>query len=265
MSQAITLFLALASMAILGSWCPAHAAPGNDVEQTQETGAKTLDVAYIPTPQHVVDLMLVLARVKKEDVLYDLGCGDGRIVLTAAKQYGCRALGVDIDPARVRESLHNVKEADLENLITIRQQDIFELDLSEADVVTMYLTPKLNVRLIPQLEKMKPGSRIVSHDWDMLGVEPDTVVIVSNRSYREHKIYLWEVPLNKEPIIDDPPIIDDDPPIMSRPLSGVWTYTSQHAYQRILLVVVIASLGMAAFLGAAQARRRDQPNKRPAE
>ena len=99
----------------------------------------------------------------------------------------------------------------------------------------------------------------------MLGVEPDTVVIVSNRSYGEHKVYLWEVPLNKEPIIDDPPIIDDDPPIMSRPLSGVWTYTSQHAYQRILLVVVIASLGMAAFLGAAKERRRDRRNKRQAE
>ncbi len=166
-------------------------------EQTKESGAREPDVEYVPTPQHVVNLMLELVNVKKTDLLYDLGCGDGRIVITAAKKYGCKALGVDIDPARVRESLANVKAANLENLVTIEQKDIFELDLSEADVVTLYLLPELNVRLIPQLEMMKPGSRVVSYDFDMLGVEPDAVVTISDRLDGEYKIYLWRVPLNK--------------------------------------------------------------------
>lgn len=158
--------------------------------QLKESGAKKPDVDYVPTPQHIVNLMLEMANVKKTDLLYDLGGGDGRIVITAAKKYGCKTLGVDIDPALVRKSLGNVKAANLENLVTIEQNDIFELDLSKADVVTLYLRPELNVRLIPQLEMMKPGSRIVSHDFDMLGVKPDTVVTISARLEEEHKIYL---------------------------------------------------------------------------
>ena len=160
---------------------------------------RALDVVFIPTPQDVVDKMLELVEVKKDDLLYDLGCGDGRIVVTAAKKYGCRAIGYDLDPDRVKESMENVENNDVGHLVGIEQKDIFTLDLSEADVITLYLLPSLNVRLIPQLEKLKPGSRIVSHDFDMEGVKPDKVVkLTSSNDQAEHKIYLWTTPLKRE-------------------------------------------------------------------
>ena len=157
------------------------------------------DVIYVPTPQQVVDKMLELAEVKKDDLVYDLGCGDGRIVVTAAKKYGCRGVGYDINPKRIKESLENVEKNNVGNLVRIEQEDIFTLDLSEANVITLYLLPSLNVKLIPQLEKLKPGSRIVSHDFDMRGVTPDKVVkINSDNEYSEHTVYLWTTPLKKE-------------------------------------------------------------------
>jgi hypothetical protein len=160
---------------------------------------RTPDVIFVPTPQEVVEKMLELAQVKKDDLLYDLGCGDGRIPVTAAKKYGCRAFGYDIDPQRIRESLDNVAKNNIGNLVTIEQKDIFTLDLSGANVITLYLLPSLNVKLIPQLEKLKPGSRIVSHDFDMKGVKPDKVVnITSEQGYNEHTVYLWTTPLQKE-------------------------------------------------------------------
>ncbi|HLW66455.1 MAG TPA: methyltransferase domain-containing protein [Gemmataceae bacterium] len=158
------------------------------------------DVIYVPTPQAVVDEMLKMADVKKGDVVYDLGCGDGRIVVTAAKKYGCKATGFDIDPARIKDSNENVKKNKVEDLVQIKQEDIFKLDLSKASVITLYLLPDLNVKLIPQLEKLKPGSRIVSHDFDMKGVKPKKVVHVTppGDAEREHTIYLWITPLEKE-------------------------------------------------------------------
>lgn len=158
------------------------------------------DVIFVPTPQEVVDEMLKLAEVKKDDVLYDLGCGNGIIVVTAAKTYGCKCVGFDIDPERIKESLDNVKKNGVEKLVEIKREDIFTLDLSQANVITLYLLPDLNVKLIPQLEKMKPGSRIVSHDFDMRGVKPKKVVKVKPKgeNQREHTIYLWTVPLEKE-------------------------------------------------------------------
>ena len=120
--------------------------------------------------------MLELAEVKKDDLVYDLGCGDGRIVITAAKRYGCKAVGYDIDPQRVKESLENVEKNEVGHLVRIEEKDIFTLDLSKANVITLYLLPSLNVKLLPQLEKLKPGSRIVSHDLRMRGVKPDKVV-----------------------------------------------------------------------------------------
>ncbi len=156
------------------------------------------DVHFVPTPQVVVDKMLELAKVTKDDLLYDLGCGDGRIVVTAAKRYGCKAVGYDIDPQRVEESLENVEKNKVGRLVKIFEKDIFTLDLSDANVITLYLLPRLNVKLIPQLEKLKPGSRIVSHDFDMKGVEPDKVVtVISKKDESEHKVYLWTTPLKK--------------------------------------------------------------------
>jgi uncharacterized protein (TIGR03000 family) len=155
------------------------------------------DVVFVPTPQAVVDRMLELANVTKDDVVYDLGCGDGRIVVTAAKKYGCKAYGFDVDPERIAESKENVKKNGVEDLVTIEKKDIFKLDLSKASVVTLYLLPSLNVKLVPQLEKLKPGSRIVSHAFDMEGYKPKEVVKVKADG-EEHRVFLWVTPLEKE-------------------------------------------------------------------
>jgi len=169
-------------------------------QETQEEveSSREPDIHYVPTPQEVVDKMLELVEVKKDDLVYDLGCGDGRIVVTAAKRYGCKAVGYDIDPQRVKESLENVKKNNVGHLVRIEEKDIFTLDLSKANVITLYLLPSLNVKLIPQLEKLKPGSRIVSHDFRMRGVKPDKVVkLTSDDDYEEHKVFLWTSPLKK--------------------------------------------------------------------
>lgn len=172
---------------------------GLDEEMDSELEAsRRPDVIFVPTPQEVVDRMLELAQVTKDDLVYDLGCGDGRIVATAAKRFGCRAIGFDIDPERVKESKATVAEMGVEDLVEIREEDIFKLDLSEASVITLYLLPDLNVRLIPQLEKLKPGSRIVSHAFDMRGVKPDLVETVEGELGSQHTVYLWTTPLNKE-------------------------------------------------------------------
>lgn len=163
-------------------------------EQTNEY--REPDVIFVPTPQDVVDKMLELAQVTKDDLVYDLGCGDGRIVVTAAKRYGCKAVGYDIDPERVKESLQNVQKNNVGHLVTIEQKDIFTLDLSEANIITLYLLPSLNVKLFPQLENLKPGSRIVSHEFRMRGIKPDKIIkLHSNYDQEEHKIYLWTTPL----------------------------------------------------------------------
>ena len=249
---------------------------------------KEPDVIYVPTAQGVVDRMLELAEVKKTDLVYDLGCGDARIVITAAKKYGCKAVGYDIDPLRIADSNRNLKLAvllgalttdsqgsekgvrigrpfpkgpaaqaglkegdvikamdskavangrqlvellkkkehgdkvnftvarnsenkeialtsgsdEVDKRVTIEKKDIFTLDLSKAQVITLYLLPELNVKLIPQLEKLKPGCRIVSHDFDMRGVKPKKVERITTKddsgNEREHTIYLWTTPLEKE-------------------------------------------------------------------
>lgn len=169
-------------------------------QETATAVKRTPDVVYVPTPHDVVAKMLELAQVSKTDIVYDLGCGDGRIVVSAAKQFGCRGVGFDINPVRVAESVENVRKNRVASLVQIKEADIFAQDLRPASVVTLYLLPQLNVRLIPQLEKLKPGSRIVSHDFDMEGVKPDRVVTVNSQEDGvEHHIYLWTVPLKKEP------------------------------------------------------------------
>jgi SAM-dependent methyltransferase len=175
-----------------GSWCSEAEKP---VKKTREP-----DVIFLPTPQDVVERMLKEANVSEKDVVFDLGCGDGRIVITAAKKYKCRCAGYDIDPERVKESRENVKKNGIDTLVSIHQEDIFKLDLSKASVITLYLLPELNVRLIPQLKKLKPGSRIVSHDFNMRGVTPDKVIKMrSKKDESIHRIYLWTAPLKTGP------------------------------------------------------------------
>ncbi len=155
-------------------------------------------VVFIPTPHDVAARMLELAAVGKDDVVYDLGCGDGRIVVAAAKQYGCRARGVDIDPRRVEESRANVHRGGVEALVTIEKQDLFAVDLRPASVVVLYLSPKYNGQLLPQLEKLRPGSRIVSHQFAIPGIEPEKAIRMrSKEDPHEHTLYLWTAPLKK--------------------------------------------------------------------
>lgn len=158
-----------------------------------------LDVIYVATPQDVAERMLTLAKVTESDRVYDLGCGDGRIVVTAAKQYGCQAVGFDIDPQRVKEARDNAARQGVTDRVRIEQKDIFTLDLAPADVIALYLTPELNVKLLPQLDKLRPGVRIVSHSWPMAGVRPDRVVKMQSREDgHEHTLYLWTTPLQRK-------------------------------------------------------------------
>lgn len=162
------------------------------------------DVHFVPTPHKVVEIMLRLADIKEDDIVYDLGCGDGRIVIAAAKKAGARSYGFDIDPAMVEKSIENVKKHGVEHLVTIKEQDIFELDISEASVITLYLLPSLNVKLIPQLETLKPGSRIVSHDFGMTGITPDVEATVYLENGRTSRVYLWTTPLRKSEPEEEP-------------------------------------------------------------
>lgn len=156
-------------------------------------------VPYVPTPQEVVERMLDLAGVKKGDVVYDLGSGDGRIVVTAAKKYGVRAIGFEIDPERIKESHENIKKAGVEKLVEIRQQDIRTVDLSAASVLTMYLLPEVNLMIRPNIWKqMKPGSRIVSHDFDMGDWKPLKTEHIKDGSSWDHTLYLWQIDAAKK-------------------------------------------------------------------
>ena len=156
-------------------------------------------VPYVPTPQEVVDRMLELAQVKKGDVVYDLGSGDGRIVVTAAKKYGVKAIGFEIDPERIKESHENIKKAGVEKLVEIRQQDIRTVDLSGASVLTMYLLPEVNLMIRPNIWKqMKPGSRIVSHDFDMADWKPLKTEHIKDGSSWDHTLYLWQIDAAKK-------------------------------------------------------------------
>jgi 2-polyprenyl-3-methyl-5-hydroxy-6-metoxy-1,4-benzoquinol methylase len=160
---------------------------------TTETAQKQPDVVYVPTPEKVVDKMLEVAKVSKNDVLYDLGSGDGRIPITAAKKFGTRGIGIDIDPERIREANANAKKAGVSDKVTFRQQDLFTSDFSEATVVTLYLLPELNVKLRDQLFKqLKPGTRIVSHAFDMGDWKPEKTLQVDGRT-----VYYWTIPAQK--------------------------------------------------------------------
>lgn len=151
-------------------------------------------VPYVRTPEKVVNAMLRVAKVGKDDVVYDLGCGDGRIVIAAAKR-GARGVGIDIDPERIRESIANAEAAGVSDRVQFFQKDLFEVDLSEATVVTLYLVPQINLKLRPKLlAELRPGSRVVSHNYDMGDWEPTRKVRVGART-----IYYWVIPERSQP------------------------------------------------------------------
>lgn len=151
---------------------------------------------FIRTPDEIVEEMLAMAAPREGETLYDLGCGDGRIVVRAAEEYGCHSVGFDIDPERISEARENALRHGVQDRVTVIEQDIFTLDLTEADVITLYLLPRLNARLIPQLQQLRPGSRIVSHDFDLPGIVPDRVVRVpTSDNQLGHVLYLWTAPL----------------------------------------------------------------------
>lgn len=165
--------------------------PGNDFDPADFVrGRPRLDVPYIATDLQVVDAMLGLAEVKPDDNVIDLGSGDGRILIAAARSLGAHGLGVDIDPARVREATANAEEAGVSSRVRFRQQDLFETPLGGADVLTLYLLPEVNLRLRPRiLGQMRPGTRVVSHDYDMGDWHWD-----QRRRVGDAIIYLWTVP-----------------------------------------------------------------------
>ena len=173
----LSVVLLLAALAVAQQGPPAH-----------------LDVPFVPSPNAVVDAMLKLADVKSTDVVYDLGCGDGRIVVAAAKTYRAHGVGVDIDPERIREARENARQAGVENLVKFEQNDLFRADLRDATVVTLYLLPNVNQRLKPKLlNELKPGTRIVSHSFDMGDWKPDREQTIDGRY-----LYLWTVPEKKK-------------------------------------------------------------------
>ena len=172
-------------------------------------GCSTLrppDVEYVPTPHEVVVEMLNMAEVTKDDVVYDLGCGDGRIVIAAAKQYGARGVGVEIDPELIKVCQEKARKAGVTDRVRFLLRDLFETDIREATVVALYLTPELNLQLRPKLfRELKPGARIVSHDFDMGDWKPDAMREMRNVQFffpddmtrvRDTKFYYWVIPAN---------------------------------------------------------------------
>jgi SAM-dependent methyltransferase len=166
---------------------PAGSGAGTRQEFPLEIPGK--DVPYVPTPENVVEEMLRLARPTQQDLVYDLGSGDGRILITAAKKYGARGIGVDIDPRLVREARENAEKAGVAHLVTFREGDLFRTDLREATIVTLYLLPSVNLRLRPKLfQELAPGTRIVSHNYNMGDWQPEQTVRLG-----DHFVYFWTI------------------------------------------------------------------------
>jgi SAM-dependent methyltransferase len=152
-----------------------------------------LDVPYEPSSEEVVKTMLEIAKVGKNDLVYDLGCGDGRIVIAAAQKTGARGVGVDLDPERIKESLENARKAKVTDRVEFYQQDLFQADISKATVIMLYLWPEVNLKLRPKLlRELKPGTRVVSHSHDMGSWEPDQSIAAAEG----HRVYFWVMPAN---------------------------------------------------------------------
>ena len=159
---------------------------------------RPLDVPYVPTTDEAVTAMLKLAEIKPADVVYDLGCGDGRIVIAAAKKFGARGVGVDIDPVRIREAKENAKKAGVENLVRFEENDLFKADIHDANVVMLFLLNSVNLKLRPKLlRELKPGTRVVSNTFDMGDWKPDKEAAVEgadNGTSLSQNLYLWTIP-----------------------------------------------------------------------
>jgi len=159
------------------------------------------DVPYVPTTDKAVEAMLKLAGVTKSDIVYDLGCGDGRIVIAAAKLFGARGVGIDINPVRIEEAKENARKAGVEKLVRFEENDLFEANFKEATVVTLFLLPNINLKLRPKLlQDLKPGTRVVSNTFDMGDWKPEKEITLENDgeySYLSHRLYLWTVPTPK--------------------------------------------------------------------
>ena len=190
MRLAFARYVVAVAVGVSGAALAAEDQTGILVAQAaQAPAARTPDVIFVPTPQTVVDEMLKVANVKKGDVLYDLGSGDGRIVITAAKRFGVRGIGIDIDPQRIAEANENARKEGVTHLVTFKQADLFSTDISEATVVTLYLLPRLNVKLRPKLfAELKNGTRIVSHAFDMAEWQPEKHLKVDGRD-----VYYWTI------------------------------------------------------------------------
>ena len=181
----------LGALAAAGAAGIAHAYEPHRILLAQAAPARrSPDVIFVPTPNEVVDKMLEVAKVNSKDVVYDLGCGDGRIVITAAQKYGVRAVGIDIDPKRIAEANANAKAAKVTDKVRFVEGDLFEADIGEATVVTLYLLTRLNEKLKPKLLKdLQPGTRVVSHAFDMGDWMPEQKAQVGASS-----VYLWRIP-----------------------------------------------------------------------
>jgi len=188
MKLARTTFCSLIATALVG------------LAAAQPQPKRTPDVIYLPTTDPAVDAMLTLARVKKTDVVYDLGCGDGRIVITAAKKYGARGVGIDIDPQRIAEARENAKKAGVEHLVRFEENDLFLADIKEATIVTLFLQPQLNLKLKPKLlADLKSGTPIISNTFDMGDWKPEKEVTVDPTDQDDYsglskRVFRWTVP-----------------------------------------------------------------------
>jgi len=164
---------------------------------------RTPDVPYVPTTEPAVEAMLKLAGVKKSDIVYDLGCGDGRIVITAAKTYGTRGVGIDINPVRIGEAKENAKKAGVDKMVRFEENDLFQADIHEATVVTLFLLPDVNLRLRPKLlADLKPGTRVVSNTFDMGDWKAEKEITVGESDGGSYgglskRLYLWTIPEKK--------------------------------------------------------------------
>lgn len=196
---AVAICAACTNERILNSANSSVKVPAVETTASPETAdeKRELDVPYVPTHEMVVDEMLKMAEVKGDDLLYDLGSGDGRIPITAAKRWGTRGVGIDLDPVRIKEANENARKAGVTDKVKFIEGDIFKENFSEATVLTLYLLPDVNMKLRPQILQMKPGTRVVSHNYDMGDWEPEKTKTIKTPDGSQHYVYFWRVPAQK--------------------------------------------------------------------